>query len=342
MTASLKALCTAPRTIEFHMVEMSPPSPGWAIVRVRNCGICGSDLHFYRGEFPPPAQIAMGHEISGEVVELGEDVTGFAIGDRVAVEPLVVCQQCRYCRGGEPQLCPRRQLIGTAVDGGFAELIAVPGYALHRLPGDVPFHVAALAEPLAVCVHGLRLVDFLDGESVLVLGAGTIGLLSVLVARELGASSVAITARHQHQSRMAQALGASRVFAPDDETLASHARAQPFDVVVETIGGNADSLADAISLARPGGRVSVLGVFTQPVSLHPVQLVLKEVRVVGSLTYGAPRGQLDFAIALDRLARRWRDLEQIITGRYPLKQAGDAFEEALDKSKGGIKVTLEP
>ncbi|HET9199710.1 MAG TPA: alcohol dehydrogenase catalytic domain-containing protein [Dehalococcoidia bacterium] len=343
MGASLRALCTAPRTIELATVDVPPPNGGWATIRVRNCGICGSDLHFFRGDFPPPTQVVMGHEISGEVVELGEGATGLVVGDRVVVEPLVVCRTCRYCTSGEPQLCSERQLMGTAVNGGFSELMSVPAYALHQLPAEVPFHIGALAEPIAVCVHGLRLVDLRKNESVLVLGAGTIGLLSVLVARELGASSVAVTARHEHQASLAQTLGATEVFAPDDRTgLASYAEARSLDVVVETIGGEAGTLADALALVRPGGRISVLGVFTRPVSLHPVQMVLKEARIVGSLTYGSPGGRSDFAIAVDILQRRWRDLEPLITARFPLSQAAAAFEQALDKAHGGVKVTVEP
>ena len=343
MVAYQRALCVAPRTIELSKAEMPDPKPGWATVRVRNCGVCGSDLHFYRGDFPPPQRTVMGHEISGEVVDVGDDVAGVSVGDRVVVEPLVVCRRCRYCLGGEPQLCPERQLMGTAVHGGFAELLAVPDYALHQLSTEVPFHVAALAEPIAVCVHGLRLVDLFQDERVLVLGAGTIGLLSVLVARELGASSVAITARHSHQARLARELGATEVFAPDDKAgLASYAGSHAIDVVVETIGGEAGTLGEAITLVRPGGRVCVLGVFTQPVSLHPVQLVLKEVRIAGSLTYGSPGSRSDFAMALEVLQRRWRDLEALITARFPLTQAAAAFEQALDKSGGGVKVTIEP
>jgi L-iditol 2-dehydrogenase len=343
MTSARKAVCVSPHKIKLRRVEVGEPAPGWVNVRVRNCGICGSDLHFYRGDFPPPRDIAMGHEISGEVAEVGAGVANVSPGDRVVVEPLVVCGSCAYCKSGSRHLCPDRQLIGTALDGGFAEYIAVPGYALHQLPAAVPFHVGALAEPLAVCVHGLRLVQLEGLESILILGAGTIGLLSVVVARELGAANVAITARHPHQVQLARDLGASDVFSSEAvQEVSDYARRHPVDVVVETVGGGADTLATALSVVRPGGRISVLGVFTKPVKLHPLPMILNEVSMVGSLTYGSAQHTSDFASSLAILERRWNDVERLVTSRRPLVDTEAAFEEALDKSGGGVKVTIEP
>ena len=342
MTTSLKAVLSRPGTIELRSIEVAPPPAGWAVVRVRNCGICGSDLHFFRGEFPLGDKIALGHEISGEVVAVGEGESGVSAGERVVIEPLIVCRRCSFCRDGNRQLCADRQLIGTAVDGGLAEHITVPDYTLHRLPIEVPFHVGALAEPLAVCVHGLRLVDLQPSERVLVLGAGAIGLLAVVVAREMGASTIAVSARHPHQEAEARRLGADEVFASDGSELSSYTARQPFDVVVETVGGEGDTLATAITAARPGGRISLLGIFTRPVSIHPVALLLKEVRLVGSITYGSPGGASDFAAAIDILGRRWFDLEPLVTSRVPLREVGSAFKAAMDKSRGTIKVTVEP
>ncbi|MEX2238382.1 MAG: alcohol dehydrogenase catalytic domain-containing protein [Dehalococcoidia bacterium] len=217
MTRNSVALCTSPGVMTLETREIGEPASGSVLLRVRNCGICGSDLHFYRGEFPIPPDMPMGHEIAGEVAAIGEGVAAFSVGDRVAVEPVLVCRECAYCTSGERQLCPQRVLLGTGVAGGLQEYLEVPPYSLHKLPDSVPFHIGALVEPVAVCVHGFRIVDLKPREHVAILGAGTIGLIAVAVAREMGAASIAITARHSHQAEAARALGADAVFPASEE-----------------------------------------------------------------------------------------------------------------------------
>lgn len=339
------ATCPEAGRIDIITREIGTPAPDNALIRVRACGICGSDLHFYRGEFPPSATFPMGHEIAGEVVEVGAAVSGFSEGDHVAIEPVLVCNRCDYCRTGQRQLCPDRQLLGVAAAGGLAEYVEVPAYTLHHLPADLPFELGALAEPLAVCVHALRLAELQAAATVLVLGAGSIGLLSIVVAREFGASAVAISARHSHQADIARSLGATQVFGTTEDgrkALARLARSRPIDVVVETVGGKADTLGQALGLARPGGRVIVLGVFTGPVTVHPLQIALAELRVIGSMTYGSPGLRSDFEIAIEILARRRNDLAGIISARFALAETQRAFEVAVDKSVGTVKVSVQP
>jgi threonine dehydrogenase-like Zn-dependent dehydrogenase len=288
----------------------------------------------------------MGHEIAGEVAEVGESVAGIAVGDRVAVEPLVTCRVCAYCLSGERQLCPQKQLLGAGqYQGGFAEYLEVPAYLLHKLPDDLSFEVGALVEPLAVCVHAYRLAEIQPAERVAVLGAGTIGLTAVLTALELGASEVYITARYPHQADLARSLGAAQVFTADEDgtaQLQTSAFGRPFDIVVETVGGEANTFAQALSLARPGGRVAILGLFTRPVKVHPLPLALSEVKVFGSLTYGSPGHLSDFALAAGIAARRAEQLARLITHRVPLQEIQQGFETALDKSSGAVKVTVAP
>jgi threonine dehydrogenase-like Zn-dependent dehydrogenase len=175
------AFCTAVGSFELRDVEEPKPGPGEVVLRVRSCGICGSDLHYYHGGFPAPA-VCPGHEISGDVVAVGPECDATAIGDRVAVEPLVVCRQCPACRTGNHQLCRQLQILGTMLDGGFAEFLRVPAYTLFPIPAAVDEEVGALAEPLAVGVHAMRLAGVAGGDRVLILGGGTIGLLSIAAA----------------------------------------------------------------------------------------------------------------------------------------------------------------
>jgi threonine dehydrogenase-like Zn-dependent dehydrogenase len=338
------AVVAGPQRFEIQELEVPEVAPGGVLVRVRNCGICGSDLHFYKGEFPWAPGMRLGHEISGEVATLGDGVEGLPIGQPVAIEPVEVCRRCVYCRTGREQLCPERKFLGTMLPGAFAEYIDVPAYIVHPLPEGLDFEVGALVEPLAVGVHGLRQVGLSFGERVAVLGAGTIGLLALVGARALGASDVLVTARYPHQADTARALGAAHVVTADESAVPKLTAAfagRPPEVVVETVGGTADTLGQAISLAAAGGRVSVLGIFSQAVSLNPTLAVLKEVALYGGITYGHIGGRSDFKVALEIAARNAEAMRGIITHRVALNDIERGFATAADKSQRSIKVTVE-
>src|SRR3990172_10976282 len=228
------AFCTGKEKIEVREVDVPSPAAGEVLLRVRTCGICGSDLHFYHGSLPAMPKISPGHEFAGEIVELGEGVSGFEVGQRVVVEPVKSCRECAYCRTGQYQLCSRRVLLGTFAPGGLAEYVTVPAYTLYPLPDDLDFDLGALVEPLAVAVHGLHLVDLTAGERVLVMGSGSIGVLAVLAARAFGAADVIATYRHEHQAKAALAAGASRTVHADE---AMGLGKEGVDVVVGTGGG---------------------------------------------------------------------------------------------------------
>lgn len=332
----LAAFCTGKETITLRETDAPRPAAGDVLVRVSVCGICGSDLHFYGGSFPSAPNVSPGHEFAGEVAELGEGATGFAVGDRVAVEPLRSCRTCEYCTTGRYHLCRKHVLFGTAEAGALAEYIAVPAYTLYRLPDEIDFDVGALTEPLAVCVHGLHLANIRAGERVLVMGCGTIGVLSVLAARAMGAEVTAVY-RHDHQGEAALAAGATRIVR-DGET--AGLERDGIDVVVETVGGHAPTLAQALGIVRPGGRISVLGVFTQPATLNALALVLKEVTIVGGITYCHPGLRSDFDVALGILRDNPDRARAIITHRFPLAEAAKAFATAADKSTKSLKVQV--
>jgi len=336
----LAAFCTEPGRIELREIPRPEPTPGRVIVKVRNCGICGSDLHYYHGHLPAPA-VCPGHEMSGEVAEVGAGVDGFAPGDRVAIEPAITCGRCPGCRGGNYQLCAEFQILGTHAAGGFAEYVEIPAYALFKLPGDLDWATAALTEPLAVGVHGIRLGNVRLGDRVLVLGAGTIGLLAALAARAAGAAEVLITARHPHQRQAAERLGATP-FSEGGDDLQAYAFEHPIDVTVETVGGEADTLSQAIYCTRPGGSVVVLGLFTGQSQINALVLMLKEIRLIGSIMYGRQGPRADFDVALEVLRQNREAAATLITHRLPLRQIGDGFRIAADKKEKSIKVTIEP
>ncbi len=344
MTTMREAVLSGPRAFEVRETEAPRALPGGVLVRVRNCGICGSDLHFYRGDYPVESGRRLGHEIAGEIVEVGNGVGALAVGQRVAIEPIECCLQCEFCRTGRYEICREVRGIGLQLPGAFAECIGAPAYTIHPLPDAVDFEVGALLEPLAVAVHGLRQVSLSFGERVCILGSGTIGLMALVAARALGASDVFITARYPHQAAAARSLGATQVVEADDnavqELIAAFA-GRPPEVVVETVGGHADTLNHALLLAAPGGRVSILGVFTALVSLNPTIAVLKEVTFIGGITYGRPGTRSDFEVALEIAWQQTEDLRRLITHRVSLDDIGRGFATAADKSQGSIKVTVE-
>lgn len=332
------AFCTGKQTIEVRDADVPKPGAGEVLVRVRACGICGTDLHFYNGQLPSMATVSPGHEFCGEVAEVGDGVSGFAAGDRIVVEPIKSCRECAYCRTGQYQICPRHVLLGTFAPGGLAEYVCVPAYTLYALPAGLDWELGALTEPLAVAVHGLHIVDLALGERVLVMGSGTIGLLTVLAAKAAGAGEVIATYRHEHQGQAALAAGADRVL-KDGETVGLEK--EEIDVVVETVGGAAPTLSQALGIVRPGGRISVLGLFTQPVQLNALGLMLKEVRLAGGLTYCRPGQHSDFDTALCILQSHPERARAIITHRFPLEEAAQAFATAAVKSTGAIKVQVQ-
>jgi 2-desacetyl-2-hydroxyethyl bacteriochlorophyllide A dehydrogenase len=331
---------------KFELVEMAAPEPaaGEVLVRMRNVGVCGSDLHFYRGEFPLPPGFILGHECSGEVAAVGEGIEGFARGDRVALELFSVCLTCAHCRTGNYQHCAARKANGLNAPGGLREYMTLPPYTMYKLPDEIDFELGALLEPLTVNVHGLRLVDLRFGDRVIVLGSGTIGLMGIAAARAMGATFVGATARHPQQVEMAKALGADMVASADNDGLNRliAATGGGADVVIETVGGHADTLADSLRAIAIGGRICVLGAFTAPVQIHPIMLFLKEARIVGSNCYGRGGRMSDYEMSIEIMRRQAETLRRAITHRFSLDRVADAYATADDKSTGAIKVTITP
>lgn len=317
-------------------LPMPEPGSGWVRVRVAAAGICGSDLHAYRAKFSREG--VPGHEIGGTIDAAGDGVT-LAAGTPVAIEPVAGCGRCRHCTSRNPWHCRERQFFGGVPHGGMAEYVAVPADCAHPLPAGVDAATGALAEPVAVAVRGIHQGGVGPGSRVVILGAGTVGLVTIAVARAAGAE-VAITARHGVQQGMARRLGAT-VFANADEA-ARELRGVDIDCVIETVGGHATTIAEAVRLASPGARIVLLGVFEGQPGLPALALTLKEVELVGSICYGWHEGRREFAQAVTLLGQHRDALEQLVTHRFPLDRAAEAFATAADKATGSIKVHLVP
>jgi 2-desacetyl-2-hydroxyethyl bacteriochlorophyllide A dehydrogenase len=331
--------------IEIAHLDVPEPGPGEVRVRVEACGICGSDLHLYEQGFFPP-DTTPGHEPAGVIDAIGPGAASPARGTRVAIEPIRGCGACPICLGGRYAICRDSKLAGLHLPGGLAEFLVVPAENVYPVPPDLDPRIAALAEPMAVVVHALHRVAFQPRQRVLVLGAGSVGLLAAAAARRLGAHDVWITARHPHQAELARAVGATRVLGEQEATpekLDGIGREAPIDVVVETVGGQADTLRAAAAAARPGGAVSVVGVFFGQIALDPMPLLLKELTLAWSYCYGEdPAHGADFAEAVDVVAAARDALAPLVTHTVPLDDFARGFALAADRRAGAVKVSIVP
>ena len=315
--------------------ELGALEPGWARVQVAACGICGSDLHFWHGTMRRPMGTAPGHEFAGTLVD-----GPAGLDDRLyAVSPNVSCGRCPFCVTGATHLCDRAlgRGLGLGGDGGIADMVDVPVVNLAATTTDDPV-VASMTEPLAVALRGVSLARLAADSRVLVQGAGTIGLCAALLARDR-AGEVAITARHPHQAEAARRLGVT-VLAEDQGV--GWAKERGADVVIESVGGSADTVTDAVKACRKGGTVLLLGVFTEPQEIDLGRFMMKELRLQSSFCYGSTRRGPEFAAAAELTRRHEAELAGWSTHQFDLDSVAEAFETAGDKASGAIKVTIRP
>lgn len=286
--------------LEVRDVPEPKPKPGEVVVRVAAVGICGSELEGFANRSPrrtPP--LIMGHEFCGEIAEVGEGVSGHRPGDRVVVNSVISCGRCPACRDGQSHLCPAREVFGMKRPGGFAELCAVPASTLLPLPEKVSPVEGALVEPLANGVHALSLVAQRLPETVLVIGAGTIGLMALQVAKAMGAFRLVCADTNERRLEVAHTLGAEPVFNPVRGDLVTaireFTRGRGADVVIDAVGASV-TRRQAVAASRPGGEVVWIGLHEDATELSGFDVVLGERRVSGS--YAVTPRDLQAAIGL--------------------------------------------
>lgn len=310
--------------LELRDVPVPVPGPGELLIHVEAAGICGTDRHIFKGEYSASNPVTLGHEFCGIVERLGADVSGFALGDRVTIDPNIACGRCSACREGRVNLCFHLQAIGLQRDGGFAEYAVVPQRQAFLLPQNLdPLH-GAFCEPLACCIHGVDVAGLKAGSSVVVLGGGVIGMLVVQLARLAGATRVVLVTRQAAKRELAERLGATAAVDPS----ASEAREAVVgtdgvlpggaDVVFECAGVS-ETVEQAPSLAKKGGTVVILGVLAPDVrvSLNPFDLLARELTIRGSFV-----NPFTHARAADLIASGAIQVEPLISRRVSLAEAG--------------------
>ncbi|TAK26287.1 MAG: Zn-dependent alcohol dehydrogenase [Chloroflexota bacterium] len=339
------AIQTGLRQIEMFDIDEPGLSDSTAIVRTRVSGICGSDLHPYHGR-AARQKAQDGHEVAGIIEHLPSTYTGpLTLGDRVAVDTVclgISCGACAYCQSGQYFHCVEHR-EPPPWGGAFAQAFERRPAGLFKLPDSLTDEQGALVEPLAVAVHGARWARMKPGGSVAIIGAGSIGLITLIAARAMGAGPVHVVARHPHQAALAMELGAASAVVPEKamDTIRAATRGG-VDLVFETVGGHADTINLAWDLARIQGTVAIIGIFPDKVAVNLLRPVIRELWATFPICYGIIDGVHDFEVAIDLIASGKAPVERLVTHRYPLSDTPEAFRVAADKSTGSVKVHLIP
>ncbi len=337
----LRANLIEPKSIIVEKVSIPVPGPGQVRLKIETCGVCGSDIHAYYGEHPfIQCPIAPGHEFAGQVDLLGPGVTEWKVGQHVTAEPSLVCGECENCRSGNYNICNNLKVIGCQTDGGFAEYLVVPAGKIIELTNDMTFEQGSFVEPLAVGVHGLRLAPIKPETRLVILGAGTIGMMHLLVARAWGVTEIIITDTIPSKLDLALELGAKYALDVSKTKLTDFCRQtygveQALDVAVECVGA-AGTVRDGIATLKKGGTMVVVGVFPHevPVNLGIVQD--RELKLIGSLMYRMN----DFLEARDLIASGRTPIELLISARYPLDQIAVAMQAIDQHREKNIKTMI--
>ena len=320
--------------------------PEDVLIRVKACGICGSDVHGMDGSTgrrQPP--IIMGHEAAGEIAKLGGRVTGWKTGDRVTFDSTIYCGRCGFCRAGQINLCDNRRVLGVSCGdyrqhGAFAEYVAVPQHILYKLPEALTFERAVLVEPLSVALHGVHRTRILMNDSAVVVGAGMVGLLVLQALRAAGCGTIVAVDIDPRRLELALRLGADQAFSPEMSDVVAEVRAltagRGADIALEVVGIT-PSVAIAVACMRKGGQLTLVGNLAPKVDLPLQAVVTRELTLSGSC---ASRGE--YPAGLEMIARGRVNVDPLISATVPLAEGASWFERLRQADEGLMKVILKP
>jgi len=334
----------AKKDLRYEDVPEPSPGPGQLKVKVNLAGICGTDLKEYEAG---PGMIAvdkvpltLGHEFAGRIAEVGKGVTNFKVGERVTGVGYWFCGECFFCKRAMYNICLNAGFTGLTVDGCMAEYMVIPSYAVYKLPESVSDELGALVEPLAVAIHAVRQGNVRPGDTVAIVGSGTIGLCVLLAARAAGAAEVYVVDKIKRRGELASAMGATAFINPDHgapvKQVANLTDGLGVDISFECVG-HPDTPQLALDLARRGGTTVIVGVFEKPSSIHFQSVMFNQKTIVGSPIYV---DEAKTAIAL--IADKRIDPSRLITSKVPLKDAVEmGFEKLINNKEDEVKILLQ-
>ena len=332
-------------TFDYCDVPDPVPEPDEVLIQIKACAICGSDIHGCAGgsgrRLPP---LIMGHEASGIICKTGAAVTGWKPGDRVTFDSTEYCGSCWFCTHGYHNLCADRKILGVACteykkNGAMAEYITVKAHTLYQIPDKVSFEEACLIEPLSVGMHAVRIAGDLSGKNVVIIGAGTIGLMTLLAAKSNGAKHVIVSGHHAYLQKLSLQLGADEI-AEDETTLSEqikHATEnRGADVVFDSVGTQA-SFDTCMKAVRPGGTVVCIGNASRTIQFPLQQCIVEQISVLCSYS-----SEGEYPLCLDAISEGRIRLDAFTEHTIPLSEGAEAFRRLRNREEGLLKVILTP
>src|SRR6267378_227501 len=328
------AVLYAPRDLRIEQRPVPTPSEGEVLVRILSVGVCGSDVHYYEhgriGDFVVRTPLVLGHESSGQIVDVGKGVSQARVGERVAIEPGEPCGRCDQCRTGRYNLCPNIRFHGTPpVDGTLSEFVVVKSELAYKVPDEISDNAAALLEPLSVGIWANRKAGIQAGTSLLIAGAGPIGLVTTMVARAVGATRIAVSDVNRVRLSAALASGATEIAVPGSDDVAGE-----FDAFIDCSGSSA-AIDAGVRSVRPAGSVVLVGMGADELKLPLGVIQQRELLVTGTFRYANT-----WPTAIDLVASGRVSLDDLVTGEYGLADAEQALTAARDPQS--IKAVIRP
>ncbi|MBD3213158.1 MAG: alcohol dehydrogenase catalytic domain-containing protein, partial [Candidatus Lokiarchaeota archaeon] len=329
-----------PNKVSIEEVEIPEPKSNEILLEIAYCGICGSDLHAFRGKHPfIPLPATPGHEFSAIIEKVGKNISHFQKGDKVTVEPSLTCGECYNCRIGRYNICENLRVMGCQGDGAMADYLIVPSEKVIPIPDELSLLEATLSEPIAVGVHAVKRAGVLLNKNVVIIGSGMIGLSVIINVVKAGAKEITVTDLSDSRLKKAEELGATQTInATKTDAIEEIKQNQPYegiDVVFECVGVE-QSIRDAIEIVRKGGKIIVVGVFGEETKIQMAYVQDRELELIGSLMYT----RRDFTEAVQMLANKEVPPELFISKIMPLEKAQHAFEQAFNKEEN-LKIILE-
>lgn len=340
------AVMKEPGNIKLEKVEVPVIKSNQVKVKVHCIGVCGSDIHFYEygrlGRYVVEDSLILGHELAGEVVEVGLDVKNVSVGQRVAVEPGVPCSKCEYCREGRYNLCPDVEFMATPpTDGAWAEYVAIDSEFVFPLPDNVTYEAGALIEPLAVGIHAMSRGNVGPSDRLIITGLGPIGLLAIEAAKMFGVTEIYGSDVIESRRQLALEMGAKGVIDPSKEDAQSKlteiADGELPNVLIET-SGNANSISSAFNLVKRGGRLVFVGMpMDNSIKMDVMHMVDSEFDVHGVFRYVN-----DYPTAIQGLSNPLVNVEKVITHHFKLEDIHEALDVAVNQKGDSIKIMIYP
>ncbi len=333
---------------EFTLRESEIPElkPGWVLIEVKACGICGSDVHGMDGSTgrrQPP--VIMGHEASGIIHEVAAGVSGWKTGDRVTFDSTISCGECDYCRKGDINLCDNRRVLGVSCNeyrqnGAFAEFVAVPAHILYAIPENISFEQAAMIEAVSVAVHAVKISEVKPGDVAVVIGCGMIGLLCIQALKAAGSKKVIAIDLVTEKLKLAEELGADLGLRSDDPELMGKIQYETAnrgaDLVMEVVGIES-TVNLAVDFTRKGGTITLVGNLSAEVKFPLQKVVTRQLKVQGSCASAG-----EYPLCLELISSGKIKVDQLISKVAPLEDGNEWFQRLYNKEAGLMKVILKP